>query len=116
MEGQIMAEIKRHLGDASVVFPTDPLRQTEFTVKLTDAELRSLYWEARKLHMADWIASLLDEYGYPEQNNKTLLEMAERYMDRVESGDRLGELEHDVFEYMMENDYPEIEAEEDDDG
>jgi hypothetical protein len=30
-----MAEIKRHLGDASVVFPTDPLRQTEFTVKLT---------------------------------------------------------------------------------
>jgi len=109
-------EIIRNLRDPrQVTFIEDTINATTIKITLTEDELRSLYWEARKLHMADWIASLLDEYGYPEQNNKTLLEMAERYMDRVESGDRLGELEHDVFEYIMENDYPEIKAEEDED-
>lgn len=107
-----MAKIHRKISDGSVVFPTDPLRQTEFDVMLTDDELRSLYWEARKLHMADWMATLLEEYGYPEQTQNDLLDMAETYMDIMESGDRLGELEHDVFEYMMEHDYPELKPEE----
>jgi len=80
--------------------------------ELTKEELNALYWKARKLHMADWVASLLEEYGYPEQTEEKLLEMAETYMDRMEwNGDRLGELEHDVFQSMMEEDYDDIEQE-----
>ena len=105
-------EIIRNLRDSrQVKFIEDTIQATTIKITLTDDELRSLYWEARKLHMADWIASLLEEYGYPEQTDSMCLEMAETYMDMVESGDRLGELEHDVFQYMMERDYPEIKAE-----
>ena len=34
-------------------------------------------------------------------------------MDRMQNGDRLGEVEHETFESMMEFDYPEIKVEED---
>ena len=110
-----MASIHRNLCDGSVVFPTDPLRQTEFDVHLTNDELRSLYWEARKIYMADWMATLLEEYGYPEQTEQKLIEMAETYMDCMESGDRLGELEHEAFEYMMKNCYDDIKREDEED-
>ena len=106
-----MASIHRNLRDASVVFPTDPLRQTEFTVKLTDEELKSLYWEARKLIMADEMAELLEQKGYPAQFQQTLIEMAENLMGRVESSDTFHQIEEMCFDHMMEEDYPEIESE-----
>ena len=84
----------------------------EVEITLTDAEMESLYDEARKLHMFDWITNLLEEYEYPEQNPEVVERITEIYMDRMERGDRLGELEHDVFEYVMENDFPEIEVKE----
>ena len=107
-----MATIHRRIADGSVVFPTDPLRQTEFDVKLTDDELRSLYWEARKLIMADEMAELLEQKGYPAQFQQTLIEMAENLMDRVESSDTFHQIEEMCFDHMMEEDYPEIKCEE----
>lgn len=88
------------------------INNQEVEITLTDAEMENLYDEARKLHMLGWITDLLEEYEYPEQNPEVVGRITEIYMDRMESGDRLGELEHDVFEYVMENDFPEIEVEE----
>ena len=88
------------------------INNQEVEITLTDAEMENLYDEARKLHMLGWITYLLEEYEYPEQNPEVVERITEIYMDRMERGDRLGELEHDVFEYVMENDFPEIEVEE----
>lgn len=85
-------------------------------VRLTKEEMRQVYEEYRtKVHFRDWIADLLEEYGYPEQEENKLIEMAEDYIDLMEGigfGERLGELEHDAFVYMMEEHYPEIEIKE----
>lgn len=84
--------------------------------RLTQEEMRQVYEEYRtKVHFRDWIADLLEEYGYPEQEDNQLIEMAEDYIDLMEGmgfGERLGELEHDAFVYMMEEHYPEIEMKE----
>ena len=86
------------------------------TIELTADELSKAYGEYRmKIHFPEWIAFLLEEYGYPKQTDEMLLEMAQVFVDRVEDGSQLGELEHDIFEYMMEYDYPEIECEENED-
>ena len=106
-----MATINRKIADSSVVFSTDPLRHIKFTVKLTDEELKSIYWEARKLIMADEMAELLEQKGYPAQFQQTLIEMAENLMDRVESSDTFHQIEEMCFDHMMEEDYPEIESE-----
>ena len=85
-------------------------------IKLTEEEMRKVYEEYRtKVHFRDWIADLLENYGYPEQNEDKLIEMAEQYIDLMENfgfGDKLGELEHDAFVYMMDEYYPEIELKE----
>ena len=83
----------------------------EITIKLTDAEVEEIYKEHRIQIMIDWMTTLLEQYGFPEQDAETLRDMAEDFMDRMQNGDRLGEVEHETFETMMEFDYPEIEKE-----
>ena len=63
----------------------------------------------------DWIESLLEDGGYPSQDEEKLIEMTQRYCAIMEKifGDRLGELEHEAFDYMMEEYYPEITSSED---
>lgn len=80
------------------------------TIEFTPEQLRAIYWEAREQHMRDWVASLLEEYNYPEQDAGTLAKITGRYIKHMENGCRLGELEHDVFEYTMEHDFPYILA------
>lgn len=81
-------------------------------IKLTEEEMRQVYEEYRiKVHFRDWIAELLNDYGYEEQDEEKLVEMAERYVDMMgglEFGDRLGELENDAFVNMMDAYYSEI--------
>lgn len=92
-------------------------------IELTDAELRDLYYEARKDRMAKYIATTLVLYGYPEQVNKTLMEMTDHFLDLMDGGKNwtsfAGRLRHECsqymhecFQYMMENFYPEIKVEE----
>lgn len=85
-------------------------------VVLNEEEMRKVYEEYRtKAHFKYWIEDLLEEYGYPPQNDGKLIEMAEQYIDLMENlgfGERLGELEHDAFVYMMDEYYPEIETKE----
>ena len=106
-------EIKRNVGHETVKFEKDQLGQTVFTVTLTEAEIIEIYNEHRKQIMTDWMKALIEEYEYPEQDEETLRDMAENFMDRMQNGDRLGEVEHETFESMMEFDYPEIESEDD---
>ena len=108
---QILAQrIEDNVGASTKVDPVT------ITIDLTDEEMRHVYEEYRtKVHFRDWVMDLLEENGYKRQDEKTLIDMAETYIDLMEGmgfGDRLGELEHDVFEYMMENIYPEIETKE----
>ena len=83
---------------------------------LTEEEMSRVYDEYRtKVHFRDWIEGLLEENGYPSQDEEKLIEMTQRYcaiMERI-FGDRLGELEHEAFDYMMEEYYPEITSSED---
>lgn len=85
-------------------------------IKLTEEEMRQVYEEYRtKVHFKSWMADLLEEYDFKEQDEETLIEMAEQYLDLMENlgfGDKLGELEHDAFVYMMDEYYPEIEKKE----
>ena len=88
----------------------------DITITLTEEEMRQVYEEYRtKVHFKIWIEDLLEEYGYKEQDDDKLVQMAEKYIDLMEGiefGDKLGELEHDAFVYMMAEYYPEIEEEE----
>lgn len=106
-----MATINRKIADSSVVFPTDPLRQTEFTVKLTDAEVEQIYREHRVKIFMDEMRYALEEGGYPEQDDETLRDMAETFMQRMENHCALRDLENAQFSEMMREDYPEIESE-----
>lgn len=99
-------ELKRKLAEGTVC--------TQYEViKLTEEEMRQVYEEYRtKVHFKHWIEDLLNEYGYTPQGEEKLIEMAEQYLDLMENlgfGDKLGELEHDCFVYMMDEYYPEIE-------
>ena len=108
-----MAKIKRNLRDSrQVKFVEDTIQKTEIEITLTDAELREIYYEARKLIIADEIAEMLEQEGYSAQYNTTLLEMAENLMARVEDNDMFHQIEEQEFDNMMEFDYPEIEKEE----
>ena len=107
-------EIKRNLRDhRQVTFIEDTINATTIKIKLTEAEIIEIYNEHRKQIMTDWMKALIEEYEYPEQDEETLRDMAENFMDRMQNGDRLGEVEHETFESMMEFDYPEIKCEED---
>jgi len=102
-------ELKRKLAEGTVC--------TQYEViKLTEEEMRQVYEEYRtKVHFKHWVADLLEEYDFKPQNEETLIEMAEKYIDLMENfgfGDQLGELEHDAFVYMMDEYYPEIEKKE----
>ena len=111
-----MVEIIRNLRDPrQVKFIEDTINATTIKITLTDKEIIEIYNEHRKQIMTDWMRTLIEEYEYPEQDEETLQDMAENFMDRMQNGDRLGEVEHETFESMMEFDYPEIKVEEDED-
>jgi len=76
--------------------------------KESDEYLRSIYYAAQKVHMTDWVASLLEEYGYPPQTPEMLDRITEMYIHRMENGTELGTLEHYTFENTMDYDFPEI--------
>ena len=81
-------------------------------IELTTEELKRAYYEGRPLHMMTWIEDLLEEYGYPEQDEKTVADITERYLDIMEGGYQLGELEHESFIYAMDHYFDHIKADE----
>lgn len=100
-------EIKRNLGNTSVVFPTDPARQTEFTVKLTDAELEQAYTEFLERKFVRDTRYFLEENYIGEVDEETIASIASDYKESL--GDKVGKLECETFDDVMELNYPEIE-------
>lgn len=95
-----MATIHRNLRDGSVIFPTDPLRQTEFDVKLTDEEVERIYRERRLYYNMEDIRTklegMLEEYeGEPEfhkikdilENDELIRDLAERFDHALDNND-----------------------------
>ena len=87
-------EIKRKISDGSVKFPTDPMKQTEFTITLTDEEIEQAYRERRLYYNIEDIKSkvenMIEEYeGEPEEEKlKAKLNDAEWLRDTAEWFDK----------------------------
>ena len=68
-------ELKRKLAEGTVC--------TQYEViKLTEEEMRQVYEEYRtKVHFKHWMADLLEEYDFKEQDEETLIDRSEQYID-----------------------------------
>lgn len=85
-------------------------------IELTDRELRIAYYEEEENRDKDWITDLLLEYGYDadKMRDDDIESIAADYRRMLEEGDGLGELEHSVFESVIdEYDCPLLEDDDD---
>ena len=90
-------------------------RENGEVVILTEKELNSIYWTARIAYMKDYICDMLNNSGKDPGTigDEKVEEIAEEFLNNMCDyfGDRLGELEWDVFNYTIENNFPEYEEE-----
>jgi len=118
-------EIKRNLGDASVVFPTDPLRQTEFTVRLTDWEIEKIYRERQRYYQIEDIKSRIEEAiedaddesevyigntcmtadEWLNLDEELLAELAERFDKAINNNDSWMDSYWRTMDYVLEDEF-----------
>lgn len=72
-------------------------------IELTEKEMRDAYYRYREQYMKDWLMDLFDEYGYDTSkiSDDLLDSVYDVYMNIMDGGDDLGELEHNAFEYAI---------------
>ena len=88
-------------------FGTSPEEQTLATITLTDAEIEEAYTEFLKQKFIRDVKYFLDENYEGDPDEETIESIAEDYKESL--GDRVGQLESEVFDDVMELNYPEYE-------
>lgn len=88
-------------------------RENGEVVILTERELNDVFLSARIAWLKDFVCDLLIDRGQDPETigDKKIEEITEKYVNNMidRFGDNLGELENDVFDYTIENDFPEYE-------
>ena len=84
---------------------------------LSEKELDSLYIPARIVWLKDYIVDMLIWKGFDADSltDEKIEEIVVAFIKTMTDGDELGELEAEAFDSTMENDFPEMKKEEDED-